>query len=297
MLHPPHVPVGTVTQPNRNTENRDGDKNNEGSRQLTQWQRHEPPRRGSRNHRRSDRARHKRFAQVGGIRLPREKCQHSRRHEHATARQPCMEEVPRPGEPTRDRAARAAEHPRRLLLRFAFKVAEHHGGPQPVRQSAHLLIENGAKVFPDQVVLGGNSMHFHFRLVHRPPAPCAGLHPGGGPAGDPVQPVVQQIPVLNRPRLADQNEKGGLKRILRVVGIAEHTPAHAEHHRPVSAHKGRERTLIAMGHEIIQQLGVGQTRVGPRACHEAHLWGHCCLHDTAQKRDECYNFFSQGDGK
>jgi len=57
--------------------------------------------------------------------------------------------------------------------------------------------------------------------------------------------------------LAGEDEKGGLGRILRVVNIVQHAPAHAEYHGAVPPHECRKGRLIVLLAETVQQLAVG----------------------------------------
>ncbi len=55
----------------------------------------------------------------------------------------------------------------------------------------------------------------------------------GDPVGDLMQPAAEPVAAPDRPRLADQNQERGLKGVLGIVRIAEHSAAGTQHHRPV----------------------------------------------------------------
>jgi hypothetical protein len=65
--------------------------------------------------------------------------------------------------------------------------------------------------------------------------------------------------------LASQGEEGGLEGVLGVLHVAEHAPADAEHHRPVTADQFCEGVLVAAGAEAFQQLPVRLALSGRRA--------------------------------
>jgi hypothetical protein len=60
--------------------------------------------------------------------------------------------------------------------------------------------------------------------------------------------------------LADENQKRGLESILSVGIVAQHTLTHAENHRPVPAQQGRERSLVPLRQEALQQIAVAVLR-------------------------------------
>jgi hypothetical protein len=55
----------------------------------------------------------------------------------------------------------------------------------------------------------------------------------------------------------DKDEKGSLKRIVGVVGVGEHTAAHAPDHAAVPPNQSGERGLLAVGNVALQQMRVG----------------------------------------
>jgi hypothetical protein len=60
-----------------------------------------------------------------------------------------------------------------------------------------------------------------------------------------------------------EHEERRLKGVLGVVQVAQDAPAQPQHHRPVPRHQDRERRLIALADEALQQdrIGSGVQRV------------------------------------
>src|SRR5262249_26807301 len=78
----------------------------------------------------------------------------------------------------------------------------------------------------------------------------------GDSVSDLVQPTTDGIVLADRPGLADQSQKRGLKSVLRVVRVAADATANIEDHLAVPPNQQLERRLIAVGREALQQLGV-----------------------------------------
>jgi hypothetical protein len=62
--------------------------------------------------------------------------------------------------------------------------------------------------------------------------------------GDPVEPVADQFRLANTGSLSDEHQERRLKRVIRIMCMAQDAPADAEHHRPVSAHEHLEGNFI-----------------------------------------------------
>ena len=75
-------------------------------------------------------------------------------------------------------------------------------------------------------------------------------------ARNPIQPRGQGIRATDCGRLARQHEEDGLEGILGRVGIAEHPPADAQHHRAVPRHQRSEGILVAPCGEPAQEGGI-----------------------------------------
>ena len=85
-----------------------------------------------------------------------------------------------------------------------------------------------------------------------------GPRPEGGAVGDAVQPAGDGLAVGHGGGLPGQHEEGRLKGILGVLGVAQHTAADGQDHRPVPPHKGGEGAVVAAGDEPSEQLPVRQ---------------------------------------
>jgi hypothetical protein len=81
---------------------------------------------------------------------------------------------------------------------------------------------------------------------------------------------------------ARQNQERGLVRVLRVLLVAEHAPAHPHHHRAVPAHQFGERRTVPRLTKAVQEFGVpqfahlertGQTEQGTGAVHGRSIRG------------------------
>src|SRR5947199_4834674 len=82
----------------------------------------------------------------------------------------------------------------------------------------------------------------------------------GRAISDAVQPVADHAARPHIRRLTHQHEKRGLKRILGVLLVPEHTAADAKHHWPVPAYEGGERVLVAPREIMLQELPVRGVR-------------------------------------
>ena len=77
----------------------------------------------------------------------------------------------------------------------------------------------------------------------------------------PVQPARDRVVLPDRAGLPHEGQEGHLEGVLGGVRVVQDAPADAQHHRPVpldQARKAASPGLIAAGHELLQQLGVGQ---------------------------------------
>ena len=94
-------------------------------------------------------------------------------------------------------------------------------------------------------------------------APALITHPrlARSSKGHTVQPVPEQLRLMDRAGPSGQNQERGLKGVLGGVPVADDMLAHAEYHRPVPANQDREgdfRHLVAIRDESRQQLTVAQ---------------------------------------
>ena len=106
----------------------------------------------------------------------------------------------------------------------------------------------------------------HRRCLRLFPAPLLRLHAGlhGRPVGDAVQPAAQGFAAPDRTGLPGQDQKGGLKRVLDVVLVFEHSPASGQDHRPMAGHQCLKCDLVVRAGITGQELPVRQP--GGRSC-------------------------------
>ena len=65
----------------------------------------------------------------------------------------------------------------------------------------------------------------------------------------------------DRPGFLQHHQEGGLKRVLGVIGIAEHTAANAQDHWSVPRQNRLEGDGISLFDETVKELRVGQPRI------------------------------------
>ena len=96
--------------------------------------------------------------------------------------------------------------------------------------------------------------------------PAGAVRPGllGRAAGDLEKPVLERSPARERASLARQDQEGRLERVLRILLVGQHPPAHAQHHRPVPPQQPLERGHVAE-REAAEQLAVVGVVVGRAA--------------------------------
>jgi hypothetical protein len=62
-----------------------------------------------------------------------------------------------------------------------------------------------------------------------------------------VQPAGQRLSLVDRSRVPRQDKKDRLERILNVLFMMEHAPAHSHHHRPMASDQLRKGSFFAAG--------------------------------------------------
>jgi hypothetical protein len=85
---------------------------------------------------------------------------------------------------------------------------------------------------------------------------------------DAVQPATHCIALFDGASFADQDQDPGLKGVLGIVGVVQDALAHAQHHASLSPHQRRERSLIALAQEVLQQLPISRA-AGDAQCKQA----------------------------
>jgi hypothetical protein len=79
--------------------------------------------------------------------------------------------------------------------------------------------------------------------------------------GQVIRHAIQEAAHVRLPNgggLARQNQESRLENIFGVLLVTEHAVAHAQHHRPVPPHQQRERRLIVLRGEALQELMVAE---------------------------------------
>ena len=171
------------------------------------------------------------------------------------------------GQSAPERPVRAAQAAGRLVLGQTLQVAEHHRDPAVLWKLGDLIEDDRGLFGPMRVALGSRRRPAG---LMSPPAYEVGPKPSRRPVGGAVKPASQPLGPLDAPGLAGENEKGRLKRVVRVIRIAEQPPAHPVDHRPVPGDQRREGRLgaIAVAFEVrepLQQRPVLQPRHRPGA--------------------------------
>jgi hypothetical protein len=94
------------------------------------------------------------------------------------------------------------------------------------------------------------------QLARGGPAPACLV---GRPVGDAVQPGSQGVRPANGGSPTRQDEESRLECVVGIGVVAGHAPAQTMDHGPVPRDQGRERSLIALPDEAIQERGVRVT--------------------------------------
>ena len=172
-------------------------------------------------------------------------------------REPTRENFSRVCQPAGERPFGNLQPQRRIRARNSFEVAQHDRGAVLIRQALQLLVDDAAQV---RVVVpgfrrdgfggGGHGM------LHHPPSGGAGLQ--GGAIRHPVEPVRELFRPVDLARAAREHQERGLKRVLRVLRVAGHAPAHGKHHPSMPANELREGVLVARANESREQIAIGR---------------------------------------
>ena len=152
-----------------------------------------------------------------------------------------------------------------MLLRQTLKVAEDDGRSVLVGKTTDLLVECLEDGF--SFVLETDSPGCRFSRMLQTGNPFfvrvstgrLDAGPRGHATRDPMKPTSDRGLVLNGFRLADQNQKGRLKGVLRVVFVIENRPTDAENHRPMALDqnpKGGIGGATPMVLKLLKQLAI-----------------------------------------
>jgi hypothetical protein len=146
----------------------------------------------------------------------------------------------------------------RAAGRLAVQITEHHGQPITAGQTLDLLVQDRLQIVPHEVrciVFDDRFNGQRIRLANQP---------GTGTQGDAIRDLVE--PARHRPLAADalglphQREKRGLKGVLRLLLMPQHSQANAQHHGSMSPDENLERGLVAGLDEALQELAIREAR-------------------------------------
>ncbi len=162
---------------------------------------------------------------------------------------------PGPRQPAGHSALGQSQVPGRRGAGLALQVAQHEYGAVLVGQPAQFLVQQR-----QEIARAVGSRH---RLGHRIHLPLSRRPASGCRArlkrrltGHAVQPVGEHLARRHRGGLADEDQKGGLKGVLGVLGVAQPAPAHAPDKGGVTAHQGRKRRPVLLLQEAREQLAI-----------------------------------------
>ena len=124
------------------------------------------------------------------------------------------------------------------------------------------MMEQRRNVMPVEVSRGGLRVQVGHGVL--PPASEGPVRPGPDrhAIGDRVDPGAERSFELNRPRLADEDEEGRLKRVLDVGAVAEQVAADRQHERPVPGEQRLEGGFVIPSREPLEELTVGHPGEG-----------------------------------
>ena len=165
----------------------------------------------------------------------------------------------------------------------SLEMAEDHRESITFGQSTDLLVDDRPQLglveldFPHGRWLGGFS--FDHTTAHAP-----GSFLAGHPKGYPIEPVGEQVAILERPRLLDEDEERRLKRIFRRVLVAEDATADSQNHRTMSMDQDTESSLARvmadeeLGHELAIRPGPHRSQTEERMDFPDHGPGNSHRH-------------------
>src|SRR5262249_50572 len=89
--------------------------------------------------------------------------------------------------------------------------------------------------------------------------------------GHAVKPVAQQLTLLQGDGFANQDQEGGLKRVLRIMDTPKYAAAYTQHHRPMPPDQRFKGAFVLAPHETVQQSCRRQSAAAPAKGRTANL--------------------------
>jgi hypothetical protein len=168
--------------------------------------------------------------------------------------QPRLQTPPSSPEAAPDRAFLQPQLPSNFRPAVAFQKTQDERRPIFVGQALNLVIESGLNFTPVcVVVLPARRQN---PSLMRPPPGGASFRLHGNSMCDSMKPGGQRLALADRAGSPGQNQKRGLKRILRILLVPEHEATHTQNERTVSLDQNGESRLIAAFLKLLQQLPI-----------------------------------------
>jgi hypothetical protein len=140
-----------------------------------------------------------------------------------------------------------------LLIGHLFEAAEHYRLAVALGQPVDLLVEDRAQIVPRSRrrvpragQLGGPPFSFAA-------SSAVGFDLKRDPARHAMEPTAERVVDPECPGLAGQEQEGGLKRILGVIGVSEDAAANGHDHRTMPLHECFKSQLIALTGILLQE--------------------------------------------
>ncbi len=177
-----------------------------------------------------------------------------------------LHECPPLRQPTRYRPYLPTEYPSGIRLALTAQAAEGERNAVFLRQALDGRVEESLQFveFRCGERLGRLATLVAFLMVLSPHPSLPDIR--GFAISDTTQPLTKNPLYRERRRFPHQHEEAGLASILRVLPMAQHSPAHSQHHLPVPGnesrrkprHHGRRESTLVIRRRFV---------LGIRACH------------------------------
>lgn len=163
-----------------------------------------------------------------------------------------------------ERAQGAVQLPRSVFARLPVEETKPKHVPVALRQSVEFVLK-------DRPALSGGDFRKGLRRGRRCrlrlAAPSSGFFapgPRGDSVGDAAKPAADEFAASDGRGLAHENQKRGLKRVFREVGLLQDTPTDAKDGGAMSLKQGLEGYLVFLRDVAIDEFGIGQAALGQR---------------------------------